>query len=177
MWAVAPTGLDARALSDALGARADPELARRLRDACGDDPRLSWERGLFEASISADDAIRRAMVSEQILDLDGRIQRWARVPRVAASVSTSTGFLLASLALIGSLGAAPAGETSPAGLSTADLASAVAALAVGVAGASFCIAVHVGSSRAVAQRLAAIDRLTAHLETLAEARGPRPAVS
>ena len=55
----------------------------------------SWENELLSAFDA--DAITRAgrdgVVNEQLLELDWRGQRWARVPRVCASVATSGGFL------------------------------------------------------------------------------------
>ena len=38
---------------------------------------------------------RVALVNEQLAELDYLAQRWERVPRVCASISTSFGFLLA----------------------------------------------------------------------------------
>jgi len=167
VWAVAPTGLDPGLLCEAVAEDGGTATARRWRDACKDDGRLSWERGLFEAFCAEGTEVRRALVNEQLLDLDALVQRWARVPRVAASVSTSTGFLLASLSLVASLGADAAGDAAAPGLAVGDLASAVAALAVGVAGASFSVAVHIGSSRAVGRWIASVERLIERLEHLA----------
>jgi hypothetical protein len=46
------------------------------------------------------------------------------------------------------------------------LVSALDALAIGIAGTSFCIAVHLRARRVVRERLAATDRLVDRLEGL-----------
>jgi len=134
-----------------------------MRDAIRADDRLEWERGLFEAFASRDVRTRDALVSEQLVDLDGLVQRWARVPRVSASVATSAGLLFALLALLKGLAVAGAEDASA---FQEAFAAAVGALTLGVAGASFCIAVHVRSSRVLRARLTATARLIARLEAL-----------
>jgi hypothetical protein len=116
---------------------------------------------LFDAFCHEDPAVRRALVNEQLLDFDAEVRRWALVPRVGARVAMSAGFLFAVLAVIGSPGGGGSGAP---GFSPGDLASAVASLAIGLAGASFCAAVHIRSIRALHAHLAAVDGLVRTLE-------------
>jgi hypothetical protein len=110
------------------------------------------------------------LVNEQLTELDGRAQRWVRVPRVCASLATSAGFLLASIALVQGL-AVPAEDDAPTGAGAA-IMGALNALAIGIAGTSFCYAVHVRARRLVRERMAAVDRLVLRLESVAsQARG------
>jgi hypothetical protein len=168
--AVAPTFLDAGLLSEALAGDDAKALWRKMGDAIGTDERLGWERGLFEAFASRDRRTMDGLLNEQLLDLDGRVQRWARVPRASASIALSAGFLFASVTLLRGLAVAAEGDM---GAVPGALASALGALTIGVAGASFCIAVHVRAVRAVGQRLAGTDRLVNRLETLARSGLPR----
>lgn len=150
-WAVAPTALDAGVLSEQLRARGDG-TANALRAAALARPELGWERDLFEALGASDAAARDALVDEQLLELDWRVRRWSRVPRVCASIATSAGFLFASLALL-------RGLASPDADVNASLFSALNALAVGMAATSFCAAVHLRTRRLPAERFAATERL------------------
>jgi hypothetical protein len=155
--AVSPTWLDPRLLVEALrGDRvADwPRLGAAVATCAG----AQWETDLFAALGAADERARTALVNEQLRELDWRARRWARVPRVCASVATSAGFLFACIALMreAALGPADVGEA---------LVSALGALAIGIAGTSFCIAVHVRVRRIVRERLAATDRLVDRIES------------
>jgi hypothetical protein len=80
---------------------------------------------------------------------------------VCASVASSTGFLLASVALIQAMGSIDTAmtpeETGAAAHLT--LGAALGALAVGIAGAAFCAAVHVRARRILPVRMSAITRL------------------
>jgi hypothetical protein len=84
---------------------------------------------------------------------------------VCASIATSTGFLFGCIALLSALP-----ESS--GDSVVALVPAVDALAVGIAGASFCAAAHVRCRRLVRERLAAADRLVERLEAWMVASPP-----
>jgi hypothetical protein len=167
-WAVAPTFLDAGMLSEALGSDDAGALCRKLGDAIGADERLRWEHDLFEAFASPDRRTKDGLLNEQLLELDGGVQRWARVPRVCASIAMSAGVLFASLALLRGLAVAAEGET---GGIQGSLGPALCALTIGMAGASFCIAVHVRAARVLRERLAGTDRLVNRLEALARVRG------
>jgi hypothetical protein len=126
---------------------------------------LPWESALWGAFRCASAAEREAGVSEQLLELDWRAQRWQRVPRVCASIATSAGFLCASLSLMRGL-AEPEADAGPA------LVAALGSLMLGIAGTSFCVAVHLRARRALRERLAATERLVDRLRSLAAGEGP-----
>jgi hypothetical protein len=126
---------------------------------------MAWEQGLFAAFADRDPRVRDALVNEQLTELDGRAQRWVRIPRVCASLATSAGFLLASIALVQGL-AVPAEDDAPMGAGAA-IMGALNALAIGIAGTSFCYAVHVRARRLVRERMAAVDRLVLRLGSVA----------
>jgi hypothetical protein len=152
----AAAGLD-RAAAGASGVPSAPDWVglRAAIAACED---ATWEHDLLAALEASDEPSRVALVNEQLRELDWRAQRWARVPRVCASVATSAGFLFACVALIRAV-ALPNDDGSAA------LVSAVDALAIGMAGTSFCIAVHVRARHIVAERLAAAARFVDVLES------------
>jgi hypothetical protein len=158
---------------DAAQGRERPSLERtalwrRIRAEVRREPRAHWERDLVGA-IGAPKSVRVALVNEQLAELDYRAQRWARVPRVCASISSSSGFLLASLAM-------------RAGLASDDMDMEGAVLAainvvmIGLAGTAVCAAVHVRARAMTRERLAATDSLVDRLEALEEL-APEAAVS
>jgi hypothetical protein len=155
-YAVAPTRFCAKALAGALRA---PKACGRgeLASAIGGRPGADWEIALFEAASAPEEATRVALINEELRELDWRVQRWSRVPRVCASIATSAGFLFGCVALLSALPDSP-------GDSVAALVPAVDALAVGIAGASFCVAAHVRCRRLVRERLEDADRLVERLE-------------
>jgi hypothetical protein len=170
-WATTPVALDLRLLDEALEERPSPASVRALREAMASDPALArgWEADLFDAFLAPgdDERLRAGQLGESLIDLEGLCQRWARVPRVCASVATSTGFLAATIVLLGSLSApAPDDTVGPAAALHEAMASAVGAFALGLAGASFCGAAHVRARRAVTLRLEEIARLVDRLESL-----------
>jgi hypothetical protein len=138
---------------------ADPRHRETLRGAIAREA-LPWEAEVFAALDEADAPARDAALEEQLLELDWRARRWGRVPRVCASIATSGGFLLASVAVMQGL-AAPPGEIRGAMLAT--LVSAVDALAVGIAGAVFCVFVHLRTRHLTRERVGAAQRLVAAL--------------
>jgi hypothetical protein len=156
--AVNLTSLDPQLLAQAME-RGQSSGLGRLCQIIEARAEVSWERGLLAALSAADEPMRVALVHEQLHELDWRAQRWVRVPRVCASIATSGGFLFACVALTGGLSLA----TNDAG---AALVGALDALAIGVAGTSFCAAVHVYARRAVRLRLAATDRLVERFEAV-----------
>lgn len=136
-----------------------------LRQAVIGAPDADWERDLF-AALDADDAnTRAALVNEQLTELDYRIQRWARVPRVCASIATSFGFLLATLVLRRGLYAADltgdVGELFVRGL----VGDAFTVALFGVVGTAFCIAAQSAAKRLAKRRIEAADALVGHLES------------
>jgi hypothetical protein len=154
-FAVSPAWLDPDLLAQALEENGR-ERAARLRQVVVALDRAAWEHDLFSAASSADPMLRPALVNEQLRELDWRAQRWSRVPRVCASIATNAGFLLGSVAIIQGL-ATDANDISSV------VMAAVNALTVGVAGTSFCAAVHVRANRTTRKRLAATDRLVERL--------------
>lgn len=159
--AVLLTWLDPRLLLEALNGRGVDDWAR-LEGVLGTRSGAGWERDLLAAMGTRELQSRIALVNEQLRDLDWRAQRWSRVPRVCASVATSAGLLFACVALVGGLGL-------ESGNDRAALVSAVDALAIGIAGTSFCVAVHLRARRVVRERLSATERLVERLESIAAA--------
>jgi len=163
--AVEVSGLDLEALAAAVRKAGPAAGATVWRGLCAEIQELAegtWERDLVLA-LGAPGAARVALVNEQLGELDYRSQRWARVPRVCASICSSSGFLLASLAMRTAL-ASDSVDVQEA------VAGAINVAAVGIAGASFCVAAHVRSRALVKDRLAAADKLVERIEALA-ARG------
>jgi hypothetical protein len=162
-WVVAPSSFDAATFLDGLEAGGAPTLAA-LREAMLSRPDLGWEHDVASALIE-EPARRDALLEEQVLELDWNAQRWARVPRVCASIATSAGFLFASIALLRGLELPATDDAQPA--LGAALVSALNALSVGIAGTSFCVAVHLRTRRLAAQRIRAGERLIERLRVLA----------
>jgi hypothetical protein len=146
-----------------LGALNAPGGVEKLRQGlAGID---CWERDLLEATGSPHAAVRAALIEEQVLEAGWAIDRWARAPRVCASVATSAGFLCASLSLIQALGS-NAAEASVDATGGPTLTLALDALALGVVGTAFSVAVHVRARALTRQRRAAVDKLVDHLRAL-----------
>ena len=161
--AVAPDGLDADLLRRALS---DAGALRRLGEGLGARAGESAEKQLVAAACDPDVASRVALLAEQVREADWLAQRGAPGPRVCASIATSAGFLCACVSVIWTVTADPAEAAS-----APSLLSAFVAVAVGVAGASFCIAVYVRLRPLVRARRAATDRLVERLRTLADSPG------
>jgi hypothetical protein len=158
--AIAPMRLDPRLLLEALQADESGRLGERLREVICEDSRFVVEYGLLAALAVDGDDERGARVAEELIEFRGRGQQWARVPRVCASVASSTGFLLASVALIQAMGAVDAMTPEEAGAAAhVTLGAALGALAMGIAGAAFCAAVHMRARRILPARMSAITRL------------------
>ncbi len=168
-WACSPAWLDPQLLAEALHGDHGVDLPR-LRTAVAACEPATWERELFDAIGGADEVTRVSLVNEQLRELDWLSQRWARVPRVCASVATSAGFLCACVALI-------RGVDDSNGVTVGVLVSALDAFAIGIAGTSFCVAVHLRARRVVRERLAATDRLLDRIERLCGASLARNAAA
>jgi hypothetical protein len=174
-WAVEPTALDPAALRRVFAAEDGWAVVSRLREALAGNRELAWEHELLAAFTEPTAAAREARVNEQLTELDGRAERWSRVPRVCASIATSAGFLFATITLLRTMAPAVSAVSSVSSVSrdrrsdevVASLAPALDTLAVGIAGASFCAAVHVRARTARRQRLSATDRWVERLRTLA----------
>jgi hypothetical protein len=165
-WAVAPTALDPSLLSKALGKEIGrgrgADFVGALARSTRSEPRLAWEHDLFAAFGEPEGPGRDALLNEHLLEFEGRIDRWGRVPRVCASIGTSAGLLFGTIALLQGLDA-PAGDDG-AGAIHAAMAAAFAALSLGIAGTAFCVTVHVRAGRGSRAGRAAMAELVAALE-------------
>lgn len=151
-----------RALSRATGR----DAVDALRAIVAKEPAADWERDLLEA-LSAPAAQRVALVNEQLTELDYRIQRWARVPRVCARMAASFGFLLATLVLrkgLGDFSELPQDvmELVVFGL----VGDALTVAAMGIVGMAFCIGANSEAQKIAKERSAAADKLVERLEGL-----------
>jgi hypothetical protein len=155
---VSPTGLDHDALAAGLGGVRGADARARLGTALGSEPSGCWERKLLDAAAEPDERLRTARINEELAELDSLAGRWVGVPRVCARLSTSVGFLCATVSLLQGL-ALPAGDDALSEGIHAALLAAVGSLATGIAGTSFCAAVHFRALRARTGRAVAADRL------------------
>lgn len=148
-----------------LGKKPDPKVIEELKAAVANDARAEWERDLFEALAQPNGKARIALVNEQLTELDHRVQRWSRVPRVCASIATSFGFLLATLVLRRGLAdssdlTGDMGELLIRGL----VGDALTVAAMGIVGTAFCIGAHTHAKRMTRERLIAADKMVEKLE-------------
>lgn len=165
-YAVAPTALSPAVLLEALRGESGRARYPRVREAMLADPAADWERDLLHA-LESPAPVRAALVNEQLTELDYRLQRWARVPRVCASIATSAGFLLGTWVLRAGLSAASAGPDDGRGdLINAVVMQAVNVAVFGMAGAAFCIAAQVRAQKATKAFEQDADRLVERLERL-----------
>lgn len=156
-----------------LGKAPDREKLKELRAIVDKDPSAEWERELLEALSHTRADARVALVNEQLTELDIRVQRWARVPRVCASVATSVGILLGTLVLRNGLANAPDLSGDLGELFVRDvLGDAISVAAFGIVGTAFCIGAHAHAKRLTRDALKAADRM---IERLEEAAGPTEA--
>ncbi len=152
-----------RALRGDRGRELAPALLRELAREAPEER----DRDLFVALADTSDA-RAALLGEALLELDYRFQRWARVPRVSASIASSAGFLLATWALRLSLVVAPGvGEDQFRDVLEAALASALGVVAVGAIGTVGSLAVFYEARKVTRARKAATDKLIDRLERIA----------
>ena len=164
------TAVDAGVLASVLRPRSKlrPGFLQKLQAAFGEIPEADWERELVTALGQPAD-VRPALVGETMTELDYRVRRWSKVPRVAASLASSFGFLLATVALrVGLSGLV--GELDDERVLSVDGAvlDAMDVAAVGLVGAALCIAIHYRARSALAGRLKGIDQLVELLESAAE---------
>lgn len=149
-------------------ARAPALLAELVREA----PEAS-DRDLYEA-LSDAGPDRVAHVVSALMELDFRFDRWARVPRVCASIASSAGFLLATWALRLALLDAPsvAEEHFRDALEQA-IASALGVVAVGAVGTVACLSIFYEARRVARARRETTEKLVERLERIAEPDAPR----
>jgi hypothetical protein len=161
-----PTALDPSAV-DRFIQKADGGKGialARLRELAAALPDADWEKELV-AALGTPISVRTALVNEQLTELDYRIKRWVRVPRVCASICSSSGFLLAAIVLRATL--ADGGDAMDGGFVDAAVFRAIDIAAVGLAGAAFCISIQMRARLAAASRAEAYDRMVQRLERIA----------
>jgi len=168
VFALTPTSLDVMALGAALRGDAGRARLSGLKQALAgeDGSSMEWERSVLDAAASPAEQ-RVALLNEQLQELDWRIQRWARVPRVCASITTSSGFLLATVAMREGLVAAPDMPPELQDMAMrAAMTYAIDVAAIGLAGAAFCMAIQFRARKAAKDRAEAADKLVERLEAL-----------
>ncbi|WP_394820602.1 hypothetical protein [Pendulispora albinea] len=166
-FATTPTALDPAILLKEL--TGEKGRARYL-DVCAaiaQTPEADWEREVV-AALASPPELRAALINEQLSELDFRLQRWIRVPRVCASIASSAGFLLAASALRIGLGdidtAVDADITEILNRAAFD---ALGIAALGMWGTVTCISIQMQARRASKARLQATDKWIERLESLA----------
>jgi len=153
-----------------LGKEPKREKLTELRAIAEREPSAEWERDLLEALSHTRADARIALVNEQLTELDIRMQRWARVPRVCASVATSVGILLGTLVLRNGLANAPDLSGDLGELFVRDvLGDAISVAAWGIVGTAFCIGAHSHAKKLTRKHLEDADKM---IEKLEEAAGP-----
>ena len=165
---VLATPIDPGPLVAALRGDAGRAQFDEVRGALKEEPEGTWE-GELAVALESKGERRAAEVNELLTELDFRLQSWARVPRVCASIAASSGFLLASLALRDGLNVASElpQELQELAIGRA-VGDAVNVAAVGICGAVFCIAFGHHATKTAKVRLQEIDRLVERLEALAD---------
>ena len=168
-FAANATALHPDEILAALTRAKGPEAIAALRELVAKEPTADWERELLDA-LAAPPDLRIALVNEQLTELDYRIQRWARVPRVCASITTSAGFMLGTLVLRNGLAA----DTSELSSDMAELVirglvgDALLVGAMGIIGMAFCIGAQAEAKRIAKGRVRGADKLVEKLEALLE---------
>ncbi len=158
-FAIAPTPFDPRLLRRAIDADREGVVA-----AFAHEPTADWEREVFAASEFDRDAQAAAM-NEALSEIDFRLARWGRVPRVCASIASSTGFLCGAMAL--RAGLADVDMVSDAAIDAAlhgAVGHALGVAAFGLAGAVACVALDSEARKALKSRRLGADLLVERLE-------------
>jgi hypothetical protein len=166
-FALEPTFYDPRVLEQVLARwkGAEGGLAR-FESLVAGAGEAAWEVALLGA-LRARSEIRAAVVNEQLTELDHLLQRWARVPRVCASICSSAGFLLAAMVLRASLLGSNEGAAGTSEMVDAAVFQALDVAALGLSGTAFCIAAQIQARRAAAASAGSYDRLVERLEAAA----------
>lgn len=166
-FAVAPTSLDPGILLARLRGDSGRKQLKRVRRAVDRTEGAEWEMELLAAASSPPEH-RVARVNEALTELDHLLKRWSRVPRVCASVATSSAFLLASLTLrIGLTAATEVPEELRNDAINRVVIDAINVAAIGMAGTAFCIAVQMRAQRAEKAFMELADKLVERLEAIA----------
>ncbi|WP_394849313.1 hypothetical protein LZC95_17935 [Pendulispora brunnea] len=165
-FATTPTALAPAPLVKAL---TGPKGRAAYADVCAAivaTPDADWERDVVEA-LAQPPGLRAALINEQLSELDWRLQRWIRVPRVCASISSSAGFLLAAMALrIGLAGIENLADVDVGERLNAAALDALGIAALGMWGTVTCISIQMQARRVVKSRLEATDKWIERLEAL-----------
>lgn len=165
LWFVAyPTALHPDDVLVLLRRSGQGNALAHLHAAAVAAPEAEWERELCEALAVSSPDVRAALVNEQLTELDIRVDRWSRVPRVCASVATSVGILLGTLVLRNGL--ATTGLIDEAFVWSI-LSDAVAVACFGIVGTAFCIGAHAHARQAARRRLQSADKMIEALEEAA----------
>jgi hypothetical protein len=134
-------------------------------------PATDWERDVLRA-VGEPAELRPALIGEAMTDLDFRARRWLRVPRVCASLSSSFGFLLATVALrVGLSDLAGALDPEEVLSVNAAVLDAIDVAALGLVGTAFCMAIQYRARTTLAARLAGAERFVELMERLGARRG------
>lgn len=173
LWLAAnATFLHPDALLGALRGDIRGEGIEALREVVAKEPRADWEHELIAALEAPSPEGRAALVNEQLGELDYRVHRWARVPRVCASIAASAGLLLAMVVMRSGLAQADVSGDSGALVIRGLVGDALTVAAFGLVGTAFCVAAMAQARRLVRERLVATDRLVDLLERLGPRAGP-----
>ena len=160
LFAVDATSLDPKLLRDAIDACG----AAAIADAIANEPRAIWEREVFAAA-KLSDAQQAAAMNEALSEVDFRLARWSRVPRVCASISSSTGFLCGAMALRSGL--AQVDLVTDAAIDqtlNGAVAHALGVAAFGLAATVTCIALDSEARKIIKSQRLAADLLIERLE-------------
>lgn len=164
LWLViAPTAIHP---DDLVAALSEGETFETLRSLVARAPEAAWERDLFAALGAPTEEARAALVNEQLTELDYRLQAWARVPRVCASLASSVGLILGVLVLRRGVADDSLDLTGEAGeqIVWGYVVEAITAVLFGLVATLFSIGAHVLARRLTKLHLEATDRMIAELE-------------
>ncbi|MGH7282380.1 MAG: hypothetical protein ACRELY_12700 [Polyangiaceae bacterium] len=157
LFAIAPTSFDAAILRRAV----DDGEREKVRELVASS---DWEKDVFEAA-SLEGEERAARMNEALSEIDHRLAIWSRVPRVCASIASSTGFLCGAMAL--RVGLAEVDSVPDAGIDSVlhgAVGSALGVAALGIAAAVACVALDSEAKKAVRAKRLAADLLVERLE-------------
>jgi hypothetical protein len=173
-FAIAPTPFDHRTLRDVV----DKDGAKHLSVVIAHEPAAAWEQELFLA-IESPEEQRDALVNEALAEIDFRLGRWSRVPRVCASIASSAGLLCGAIALrsgLDEVSHAPDGAIDS--VLNHAVSNSLGVAALGIAAAVACVAIDAEARRAVKSSRLAADLLVERLERAsdeAEEKAPEKA--
>jgi len=169
-FAVAPTPFDAVLLR----AEVDRSGRERIAETLAIQPEAVWEREVFAASLLSG-AEQAAAMNEALSEIDFLLSKWSRVPRVCASIASSTGFLGGAMALRSGLSEvdfvadAAINQTLHGAVS-----NALGVAAFGLAATVACVALDSEARKAAKSRRLAADLLVERLERPVAASSEEP---